>query len=257
MAKDKYDKPSRTLRKCDKGSDVRGLEDGANKVMKQFDLGRRIEKDSKLQAGDFNIISLAAQFVGCPTEDQKKIDKKDNSNKRVTERAQNLIRYPEKRSKKQKEKGEKAAKKFKQDIGKEEVKAKDLGPNSQISPNFKVSDFDCHNGERVPKAAYEGLIKLVTGYLQPLRDASGGPVSINSGYRPPSYNASIGGASNSQHLYSHNTPGSESVAADVVSSKWSVEKVHSFMDDLNIGGLGRYSTFCHCDNRPTKARWNG
>ena len=262
MAKQKsnmksYDKPSRTLHKSDSGSDVRGLEDGCNQVFKAAGLSQRISKDSHLH-GDFNKISLAAQFCGVPTESQKKIDKSKSANRRVDERAQNMIRNPGARSKSQQEKGEKRIARYKKDAGKEEVKAKDLGPNSQITKNFKVSDFDCTSGAKVPPESYDGLIRLVTGWLQPLRDESGGSVSINSGYRDEAFNRSIGGASASMHIFDYGShAANQEVAADIVSSKWSPSKVHSWMDQHGIGGLGSYVGFTHVDCRRSPARWNG
>ena len=51
-----------------------------------------------------------------------------------------------------------------------------------------------------PADVIENLRALCINILQPLRDALGTPVNINSGYRCPSLNASIGGATNSQHM---------------------------------------------------------
>lgn len=43
------------------------------------------------------------------------------------------------------------------------------------------------------------LILLCNHILQPLRDAYGKPIIVNSGYRSPELNKAIGGAKNSQH----------------------------------------------------------
>lgn len=49
-------------------------------------------------------------------------------------------------------------------------------------------------------AACEELRKLCIDVLDPLREALGKPITVNSGYRGPVLNRRIGGASNSQHV---------------------------------------------------------
>lgn len=44
------------------------------------------------------------------------------------------------------------------------------------------------------------LILLCNHILQPLRNAYGKPIIVNSGYRSPELNKAIGGAKNSQHM---------------------------------------------------------
>ncbi len=44
------------------------------------------------------------------------------------------------------------------------------------------------------------LTQLCERILQPLRDAYGKPIVVNSGYRSPELNKAIGGAKNSQHM---------------------------------------------------------
>lgn len=44
------------------------------------------------------------------------------------------------------------------------------------------------------------LILLCNHILQPLRNAYGKPIIVNSGYRSPELNRAIGGAKNSQHM---------------------------------------------------------
>ena len=51
-----------------------------------------------------------------------------------------------------------------------------------------------------PASAVSALTALVDDVLDPLRDAWGGPISVNSGYRCPALNKAVGGTPNSQHL---------------------------------------------------------
>lgn len=44
------------------------------------------------------------------------------------------------------------------------------------------------------------LISLVAHILDPLREAYGKPITVNSGYRSAALNKAVGGASTSQHL---------------------------------------------------------
>lgn len=46
----------------------------------------------------------------------------------------------------------------------------------------------------------DNLTKLVDNILDPLREAYGKPIRVNSGYRCKELNSKVGGASNSQHL---------------------------------------------------------
>jgi zinc D-Ala-D-Ala carboxypeptidase len=47
------------------------------------------------------------------------------------------------------------------------------------------------------------LTKLCCNVLQPLREAVGHSIIINSGYRSPKVNKAVGGAKNSDHLYGY------------------------------------------------------
>lgn len=128
-------------------------------------------------------------------------------------------------------------------------------PPGQVSPHFNVREFDCHDGRRVPAIAMPALERLCVKLLEPMR-AHFGPCHVLSGYRPRDYNASIGGAKYSQHIYEL-TP--DSVAADLVFRTGTPKDWAAFADQLGAGGVGRYdqSGFVHVDNRPVRARWTG
>lgn len=51
-----------------------------------------------------------------------------------------------------------------------------------------------------PASAVKALNELVDNVLDPLRDAWGGPIRVNSGYRCPALNKAVGGTPGSQHL---------------------------------------------------------
>lgn len=124
------------------------------------------------------------------------------------------------------------------------------------SPHFRYAEFDCRNGTKVPRAAYPALRAHCRDILEPLR-AKYGVVHVNSGYRTAAYNASVGGATNSIHIYDQH-PGA--VAVDHTSEGAAPSTVADFEEPL-ADGLGRYATFTHADNRCRigwpKSRWYG
>ena len=50
-----------------------------------------------------------------------------------------------------------------------------------------------------PASAVKALNELVDNVLDPLREAWGGPIRVNSGYRCPALNKAVGGSPYSQH----------------------------------------------------------
>ena len=53
-----------------------------------------------------------------------------------------------------------------------------------------------------PSAAIEkNLHLLIENILDPLREAYGGPIHVNSGYRCEALNAKVGGSKTSEHMY--------------------------------------------------------
>lgn len=94
--------------------------------------------------------------------------------------------------------------------------------------------------------------------LRPFVDVS---FVVNSWYRSPNYNRSIGGASNSMHLYGKATD----VQIIIRHRGKRVKLKPSFVGLLaaryvpafNAGGIGVYPTFTHLDHRGYRARWTG
>lgn len=120
-----------------------------------------------------------------------------------------------------------------------------------LSPHFVLSEFAEHDGVRVPAFAIVQLQLLCQKYLEPLRERFG-PVVVMSGYRTATYNARVGGAPNSFHIYRHDRQGA---AADVVPANGEPRQWYDFLDRLGAGGLGLYRGHVHVDNRPGRARW--
>jgi hypothetical protein len=129
----------------------------------------------------------------------------------------------------------------------------------QLTPHFNVREFDCHDGRKVPAAAVPALTRLCQEFLEPLR-AKFGPGRVLSGYRPRDYNARIGGATRSQHIYDDDP---STVAADLTFAQgtvrqWAAE-ARRIRSRLGYGGVGDYprSGFVHIDNRRYEADWSG
>lgn len=122
----------------------------------------------------------------------------------------------------------------------------------QLTKNFHLSEFACRDGRQVPQK-YLANVQLLAKNLQVLRDHIGVPIIINSCYRPPDYNAKIGGAKSSQHLTAS--------AADIRTRSHTPKQLHKIIEQLikegkmKQGGLGLYPTFVHYDIRNYKARW--
>ena len=123
-------------------------------------------------------------------------------------------------------------------------KAKD--GNKKLSANFKVREFACNDGTD-PIFIAPRLVDV----LQQIRTYFGKPVDINSAYRTPTKNKSVGGAAYSQHLYG--------TAADISIKGVDPKEIAAYAEKLlpNTGGIGIYSTFTHVDVRDNKSRWKG
>jgi len=106
----------------------------------------------------------------------------------------------------------------------------------QLAPNFALSEL---------MQSWKGRFALyqphALEHLQSIRDAIGGPLTINSGYRNVTYNAGVGGAAWSRHLYGD--------AADMASAAASLDELAGLCADLGAGYVGQYESHVHCDWR--------
>lgn len=114
--------------------------------------------------------------------------------------------------------------------------------NKQLTQHFKAEEFRCKDKTQeflwAPK-----LLEV----LETIRNHFNTPVIINSGYRTPSWNRKVNGASNSYHC--------KGMAADIVVKGHSSKEVAKYADSImEQGGVIRYTNFVHVDVREKKYR---
>lgn len=116
----------------------------------------------------------------------------------------------------------------------------------RLSEHFKVYEFRCKDNTD-PIFISFSLVEI----LECIREHFKKPVYINSAYRNPAYNAMIGGAKKSMHMYG--------MAADIHINGVTPKQIAEFAETLmpDSGGIGIYDNFCHIDVRTVKSRWNG
>ena len=75
--------------------------------------------------------------------------------------------------------------------------------SSRITPHIRLGEFALdQEARRFDNQGQVDIAAELATFLERVRTQFGGkPVVITSGYRPPAVNASVGGASNSEHLY--------------------------------------------------------
>ncbi|MBS9525921.1 DUF882 domain-containing protein [Litoribacter alkaliphilus] len=122
----------------------------------------------------------------------------------------------------------------------------------KLSTNFSLAEFASKDGSDFPPEVIDNLKELAVN-LQVLRDEIKKPIQINSGYRSPAHNKSIGGAKNSTHV--------KGLGADIRVNGVSPNKLFQTVERLveagkiKTGGLKAYNSFLHIDIRGVKARW--
>ncbi len=101
-----------------------------------------------------------------------------------------------------------------------------------------------------PKEAEENLRALVDEVLDPLREAYGRPIRVNSGYRCPRLNTLVGGTPNSQHMR-----GEAADIQPVVGNEADLpELARILIGNGKFDQLILYPTFIHVSYR--KLGWN-
>ncbi len=124
-----------------------------------------------------------------------------------------------------------------------------MNSNDQISLNFCYSEFTAsriaegfHIDNNIPSEYVKlNIHALVTLLLQPLRDACGHPLKVNSGYRCKKLNDLVGGSKNSQHI--------KGKAADIASDA-PIRLARIVIDrGLDFDQMILYPTFVHFSHR--------
>ena len=124
------------------------------------------------------------------------------------------------------------------------IKTYTKGEAVQLSKNFKSTEFDCHgNGCCLTTSIDSKLVE----YLQKIRDHFGKSVHINSGYRCKTHNASVGGASKSNHM--------DGEAADIRIDGVKPIEIAQYAEYIGMLGIGVYSWGVHVDTRTSKYFW--
>lgn len=126
-------------------------------------------------------------------------------------------------------------------------KALDKLEASDGTAHFKYSEFHSKDGAglgggKVGKAEVKENVRRMAYKLEAVRKKAGNaPITINSGFRSIKHNSSVGGASNSQHMYG--------IAADIVISGKSVAQANTIARTSGFSGIIKYGSFNHVDSR--------
>jgi hypothetical protein len=112
----------------------------------------------------------------------------------------------------------------------------DADPDLSIAAHFVLEEVMSWQ-----KGQYGVFQSHVVEHMQAIRDAAGGAITVNSGYRSPGYNASVGGVTSSRHMYGD--------AADMDPSGISLDRLAELCYAEGADYVGMYSTFVHCDWR--------
>jgi Peptidase M15 len=111
----------------------------------------------------------------------------------------------------------------------------DVDGGTDLAPNFALSEFaDPLDG------AYAVVQPHAVASLQLVRDELG-PLVVNSGYRSPAHNFSVGGATWSRHMYG------DGFDLDPVSA--TLDELVDSCEANGAGYVGLYETHVHCDWR--------
>ncbi len=119
--------------------------------------------------------------------------------------------------------------------------------------NFNFTEFHSKDGTgfsggKVDANTVKENVRRLMYKLEAVRKKSGNKsITINSGFRSINHNASVGGASNSQHMYG--------IAADIVVSGYTPPSVANFAKTSGFSGVILYSSFTHVDSRAEYASY--
>ena len=110
-----------------------------------------------------------------------------------------------------------------------------VNATEQLAPNFSLDEIAQEWKGRYAVVQADAVVRQ-----QDLRDQLG-PLIVNSGYRSPTYNGSIGGATWSRHMYGD--------AFDIDPVNVSLTTLENACYAHGAGYVGVYATHMHCDWR--------
>lgn len=119
--------------------------------------------------------------------------------------------------------------------------------STKISKHFALGEFRPHDDSYTGVRVHPDLVSA----LDTIRVRAGSAIRVTSGYRPPAYNAAVGGVSNSFHV--------DGFAADIYCDTLATAKLHAICEAViaDSGGVGYYPSqgFVHVDVRGYRSRW--
>lgn len=143
------------------------------------------------------------------------------------------------------------------DMQQAQAKPSNLRPDSPfstlITPHIRLGEFALdQEARRFNRQDQVNIAAELANFLERVRVQFGNkPIVITSGYRPPAVNASVGGASDSEHLYKQGCG-----AVDFYVNGVNIHEVQSWCDknwQYSLG-YGAYKGFVHLGIRSSKAR---
>ena len=108
----------------------------------------------------------------------------------------------------------------------------------KLAPNFRLDEF-----MQLFKGRYALFSPHAVEQLQSIRDEIAGAITITSGYRNVTYNASVGGATSSRHMYGD--------AADMHVTVVSYSRLATECTERGAGYIEVLENHVHCDWRDT------
>lgn len=139
-------------------------------------------------------------------------------------------------------------------------------PDGKITQHFRYQEFYTHDGTPIPASDKNlaGIERHCKVMLEPMRKKFGA-CHVVSGYRHRDYNASIGGARNSFHIWDMDDQHRAAPATDLIFATGNPEEWGAYARNLmklsngGNGGIGIYKHqgFVHVDLRPWVADWRG
>lgn len=113
-----------------------------------------------------------------------------------------------------------------------------------------VTETVCGGKKKKCTCGKNDMQQRIVDLFHKLRTTLGFPLTVNSGFRCPEYNATLEGAKKqSQHLLGK--------ALDIaLPTGMSADTMEYHMETAGATAIGKYKTFCHMDEREGQFRWD-